>query len=309
MPIEDIKKGSEEAVELLLQRAKRLVGTVHDFHERTKKGKEAGRFFESRPAVLSDITGEVHALEDAINRYEHGVLDPERIPYKTESVKRYSGDEFREDHESFGLVSFHRVSGATRLFGSHLDHHNHYITLSVMRATVSHGLSSDHYYERNTLIEVDMSAAQYAEAITTMNMGGGIPCTIRRINHIRMEDVPEDTQAEYKKIRDGFKDQISDLVDMAKNARTEAKEIVDGKSAVSKTRVRQIVAVLDRVVMELESNAPFVVKQFEESADRVVTHAKAEVESFVMHALTKVGLKAIAGEYKIPVLGDGEDHE
>ena len=300
MTIESIEKGSQEAVELLLQRAKALCGSA------LKRMKTKGQYIRDVP--IKDMVREIHALEDAIDRFEHGAPQPERIPYKNETRESHGRDEeTRETHESFGLISFHRISGSTKLFGSHLDTHHTFIRLEVQRCELSHGLSNDHYFGQGLpLIEVDMSAAQYAEAITTMNMGGGIPCTIRDVVGIQMERVPEEAQEEHAKIRAGFRGKIEGVVKMAEEAHAKGEELLTHKT-VSKGRARELVDVLGRVVMEMRSNAPFVINQFQESADRVVTAAKAEVESFTLHALTKVGMKAIADQYGAPELLSGMD--
>jgi hypothetical protein len=55
------------------------------------------------------------------------------------------------------------------------------------------------------LIEVDMTEHQFAQLITTMNQGMGIPCTIRHILMERVPEVPEGLESEAETIHKEFK--------------------------------------------------------------------------------------------------------
>ena len=75
-------------------------------------------------------------------------------------------------HPSFGIAKFsrHSCSHPQSLFGSSIGHENT-ITLTISRADhIRSDSSYDRYYEKGQIIEVEMSAAQFAEMITTMNM-------------------------------------------------------------------------------------------------------------------------------------------
>jgi hypothetical protein len=225
-----------------------------------------------------------------------------RTPYKAETVDGLGGGKDKEErHESFGLVGFNRVSGSRHLFGSHLETHQHFVTMRVYRARLVHdSLSYDRYHAdgRLPIVEVHMSAAQFAEAITTMNVGDGVPCTIDAVEGVSMDPVPREVVAENVKIREGFAESIQGVVEQAVTARDEFEKILDSKSTVSKSRARELLGVLNRVVTELRSNAPFVVSQFQESAEKVVTQAKAELEAFTMRALMRVEGQSLPEEVK-----------
>lgn len=313
MSIEEVEARSEEAAELLLQRAKRVVRYADEALARTKAAKEArergdrsdSSFFRSRDPHISDMGTVLAALEDAIERFESGAPGPKRMDYVAEATDRFHDDEIRERHESFGQISFHRIQGHRRLYGSHLDNHPTFIRMAVKRSERVHSLSYDRYHEYGqVIVEVDMSAAQYAEAITTMNMGAAVPCTITTVTGIRYEEVPEDVEQEHAKIRMGFKKKLSGLVGILRKARKDGEEILEGKS-VRKGDVKKMVAALRKLEQEVSANMPFVLTQFEESADRVVTAAKAEVESFALALLTKVGSEELARRLTPGILGDG----
>lgn len=271
---------------VLLNRARRLIQVAKDGTERVGKSHHK--------APINDIAREIHALEDAADRLEHGAPQVRRTSYKSTTIKEYSGEEVKESHESFGLVGFYRSQGSRRLFGSHIENHASFITMRVHRAARRHGLSRDWYGTdggRLPIVEVCMSAAQFAQAITSMNMGEGVPCTIESVEGISMEEVPAEVVAENVKIRAGFEEKIGGVVQLLAEAHKEMDGVVESKSTISKGRARDMVAILGKALQEMRSNAPFVVSSFQESAEKVVTSAKAEIEAFTALALRRAGME------------------
>jgi len=231
----------------------RVKSAVAAWHAQTK-GKDYQK------VSLRDFWPEIRRLEDAVKRVEAGGPTPDRTPYSAESVERHGDKELTERHESFGLVGFSRVQGSTHLFGSHLERHHHFIVLRVHRAQVVHSsLGYDRHRTdgRVPIVEVEMSAAQFAEAITTMNVGEGVPCTIRSVEGCPMEPVPEAVVTENVKIRDGFAEKVKGTVIKATNARDAFAALVESGATVSKGRARELLGILDKVVMDLRDNAPF----------------------------------------------------
>ena len=117
-------------------------------------------------------------------------------------------DEFEREHPSYGLVRISRVTGgpgAQNLFGSPLARHYGTIRLSIGTAKWIHGLHHDHYHGslRGEHIGIEMSAAQFADMITSLNMGSGTPCTLRYLAGVEVPPPPDHaTEAEH--IRDNF---------------------------------------------------------------------------------------------------------
>jgi hypothetical protein len=121
-------------------------------------------------------------------------------------------DEFEREHPSYGLVHISRVSSgtsATRLFGSPLAHHYGTIRISIGSAKWLHGLHHDRYFgsNRGEHVEIEMSAAQFADMITSLNIGGGTPCTIRRLAGAEVPS-PPDYATEAEHIRDNFENSL-----------------------------------------------------------------------------------------------------
>lgn len=76
------------------------------------------------------------------------------------------------------------------LFGSSIKHHD-IITLRISPAYMDRDLNYDRYYaENHPYIEINMSQSQFAQAITSLNMGAGVPVTLRQINGEYIEPCP-----------------------------------------------------------------------------------------------------------------------
>lgn len=198
-------------------------------------------------------------------------------------------------HESYGIVSFSRCEGLNdKLFGSNIKDHRTYVSLRIMHGKKTHSYSQDWYSVngRTPIIRVDMSAAQFAELITTMNIGEGVPCTIRSMDGKKMENPPEDDDSEIEKIRSGFKDQTDNLANKLEEFHSEVKTLFEAESVSKKDR-EEILKQLSMFIQAVHSDMPFVLDQFEEATERVVTTAKAEIDAFVTHSVMIAGVETI----------------
>lgn len=199
-----------------------------------------------------------------------------------------------ERHASFGMVSASRVQGKTHLFGSHVDNHLAYIRLSICQAEVSHSTERDWYRDRDELISVDLSASQFAELITNMNVGGGVPCTLRRVMMEQVEPVPQETATEATKIKTNFRARISSLVEFLDSSKRKAEAILSAPKTLTKKDKEELLHVFEKTLMEVKSNAPFVVEAFVEATEKVETSAKTEIEAFVNLIVTSLGVKKLS---------------
>ena len=210
-------------------------------------------------------------------------------------------DEFEREHTSYGILHIARTNGgggAIRLFGSPLATHYGTIRLSISKGKWTHGLNYDRYFGMSKdFIEVEMSAAQLADAITSLNLGSGTPCTIRYVGAERVPDPPAHaTEAEH--IRDNFESTLDKYKAKARTCRKRIDELTSKLSTKAKEEIR---IALDVMEDQLASNVPFVVKQFQEATTRITTSAKAEVEAFVTGVVRAAGLQSIA-EGRLPSL-------
>lgn len=216
-----------------------------------------------------------------------------------------------ERHESFGQVSFSRLQGRKTLFGSHLPAHESFIALRINRTTKlvdDTGLERFHADTR-PLIEVYLSPAQFAELLTTMNVGSGVPCTLSQVAGEQMAGVPDDIEASHANVRKAFADRIKSTVKLINGAVAEGKTLAQSK-VFTKTKAKEFLSVLEKVSREVTVNAPYFLELFQESAEKVVNAAKAEVDAFTTHAVMSAGFKSLRlGEDTPKALVEGETNE
>ena len=211
-----------------------------------------------------------------------------------------------EEHESYAMVQFSRRHGDPgRLFGSSLKSHESHVTLKVARAKRIHSLGYDRFHAgtRGDIVELDLSAAQFAELLTTMNVGSGVPCTLRYIEGKRIQD-PPDMKLEVEKVQDSFKQDMKDLAEKCDKDVADVTALLEKKS-LNKADREEILKKFYMVMMQVKQNVPFMLEQFEEATGKVVTHAKAEVDAFMTHNVMSEGLRALAdkiGEKEPPKL-------
>lgn len=203
-----------------------------------------------------------------------------------------SNDRKEENHPAYGMIGLHRQtwSGKSRLFGSPLSKHHMIIALTIKRAYRTHDLSMDRIFGREELIEVLLSPHQFSELITTMNVGDGVPCTIRHIDGQLAGEIP-DTETEAERIESGFADRISAL--RSKVAAVVNKIATEMSSSVPKTKKREWEIALSQITSEVESHWPFIVSQFHEATERAVEAKKAEIDAFVTRVVHQTGLEQL----------------
>lgn len=216
-----------------------------------------------------------------------------------------------ERHPSYGLVSFSRRQGNPgTLFGSALNNHHSYITLSIRKGEkVIDDTGSERFYGqlRDGLMEVDLSPSQFAELLTTMNVGMGVPCTIRYLNGEEVQKPPP-LQMEIQNIREALATEFQKAAARFKDGRKVIEGLLEKKTPLTredKVKIREVIAISDRLLLD---TSPYLMTLFQEATEKVVTHAKAEIDSVLTHNIFSEGLKSFARKAAsmIPQLGTGD---
>ena len=197
-----------------------------------------------------------------------------------------------EKHPCYGMLGFSRRSGgAAPLFGSSVQHRNT-ICMTLKHGEFGRHLNDDHYFGKGVIAEVEMSYSQFAEAITAMNVGDGVPCTIRFTEKDGyVNDRPFVSKQE--QFEQEFADHLSDIKQEASNTIDEVKEIFEKKS-IGKGDKEQILKKLEHLAMQIGVNTEFVYQQFNEQMDKTAMEAKGEVEAFFQHKMSSIAQAALA---------------
>jgi len=204
-----------------------------------------------------------------------------------------------ETHPAYGMIGIARIQGHFKLHGSALESHGACIRLEIQTAERNTHLEQDWHHARQSLITVYLSQAQFAEFITTPNIGDGVPCTIARINNVGVPSIAMTTKTEAGKVMDSFKDDQVEIIRKLRIKLDEANAILDKKGAINKGDRAVIRKLLEYIFQEVQANRPFVLKQFQRAAEKVVVASKAEVEAFTTMALHKLGLSKLHELYAL----------
>ena len=205
----------------------------------------------------------------------------------------------REKHPAFGMAVFSRASvggvrGKNRLFGSSIDSLN-IIELTICHAEVHHRLGSDHFMGDKEIIRVAMTEHQFAQLLTTMNQGDGVPVTIMHVNGKPTPPLPE-MKVEAAKITDKFRDDVAKWKKQLDTTTVEIEAILAKKGALNQDEKRRVTELTSRLVEQIQGHTTFLLDQFDESITGVIGQAKAEVEGFIKAAVQRTGLEALRGK-------------
>jgi hypothetical protein len=213
-----------------------------------------------------------------------------------------------ETHPSWVTVQFNRVSGQRTFFGSAIESTS-WITLNVSVARRGCGFGQDRIMGemRGDLIEVALSPAQFAELLTTMNVGTGVPGTMTRFDGKKIEDY-EEKNHEATRVKEFFKERVMEKSEeIDKSIKEILNMLTDKKKNLTAANWENIWNLLDMIRREYKSNIPFYISQFEESSQKIVTQAKAEVDAFVMNAVVNTGIAAL--KENSPKLLSNSEHQ
>ena len=208
-------------------------------------------------------------------------------------------EETRKAHPSYGVVTVHRATGNfDNLFQSDVGG-NSGIVLEIKRAEVfDSGLGDDHVQPREELIEVHLSPLQWAEVITSMNLGAGTPCTIHWFDGDHVEEPPREEALAHRNARQ-FKEELDDLARFASAAGRRVEDIL-AKGGKMKAGDRDALAeIFRKLTKTITDSGPFMMKQTEQAVNRMVADAKATLTD---HAHQ---LQLDPGTVTVPALGEG----
>lgn len=196
--------------------------------------------------------------------------------------------DFKKDaHPSYGMLGFSRRQGRNiSLFGSSIQH-NDIIAVTLKHGEVKRGLNSDWYKGNGIIVEAEMSYSQFAEAISAMNVGDGVPCTIR---FTERDGIIETTPFVSKKqmFENEFAAHLTGIRNEVNSVINDVKTLFDEKKSIGKNDREEIIKQLKHLEMMIGSNTEFIYRQFNEQMDKTVMEAKGEVEAFVQNKLLSI---------------------
>lgn len=229
------------------------------------------------------------------DKYTRPVEEPTALP-----VDR--GIEYR--HPAYGQISVHRISGGNRaLYGSDFLH-GRTVRIAISTSSVTRDLSHDWPHPDQTLIEVELSEAQWAAFVSSMNVGAGTQCTINFLKDVGQLPLLPDPENRAEQFSGEIKGKLGESLDAIRRARDLVNEL-----GLPKGKAAQITEELERTLTELKLNLPFVAKSFDEHTEKTTERAKAEVHGYINAAIARAGIAAL-GAPDEPLLSlPGKDGE
>lgn len=205
-------------------------------------------------------------------------------------------EEERVKHPSFGTIHFSRISGNSGyLFGSEIQANN-YIEMIVQEAENVRRLDDDRVFpKRKVICRVKMSPVQFSELITTLNYSTGVPCTIETIDDCDVEQIKTGVESRKSFVNRKFKERMKEFAEGLKKSSEEAQAIIDKKN-LSKQDQRDLSNILQQAIQEISRNIPFFSTCFQESMDKIVVDAKAEIDAGIQSMIVKSGLKNLLNQ-------------
>lgn len=211
----------------------------------------------------------------------------------------------KSEHESYGMLGFHRAQcgGGQALFGSSIKHNN-VIMLTLKTASHRRSLHEDWYFADKTLFEVEMSATQFADLITSLNQGDGVPVTIKYTRDgalHRCEEPPFISRGEMHQKE--FKKHLDDVYEVSKNLIKVVEEKFETKKSFTKADKQEILNMLRKIEMNIGCNQDFQVEQFDRQMEKTTTEAKGEIEAFFQNRIHQIAQQAMVDNPE-SILGD-----
>lgn len=200
------------------------------------------------------------------------------------------------NHPSYGSITVSRSSSseAATLYGSSVKHRN------TIRLTVHHSeqhrlLSGDWYSPTDRIVEVEMSQNQWAELVSSIGLGAGVPCTIRWLNG-RVETPPSCSKIE--QFKEEFQEKMERAIADADAAIEKAECLLDKKS-FTKADKTELLNLMRTIQQSVKRNAPFVYDQFTKQMEKTSTEVKGELEAWQLNqmaAFAALGKTLMEGE-------------
>ncbi len=200
-----------------------------------------------------------------------------------------------ESHPAYAQLAFSRRSTnkghKNTLYGSSARHGST-ISMRVYRSRKVYDKYSEHYFaDRLPLIEVEMSQTQFSEAITAMNVGDGVPVTLRQFAGESMPMCPEWTLRE--RIDNDLKATFRSLTDRLLKYESRLQDILSKKGTVKVAEKKEIFGMYSSVIQEIRSNIPFMKECMDEAIDKSTNQAKGEIEAFWLNKMTQLGIEKL----------------
>jgi hypothetical protein len=214
-----------------------------------------------------------------------------------------------ETHPSWGTVTVHRISGSANLFDS-VAQHQHFIGISIHRATRTRNLNQYLIHGgRKELIKIMLTESQFARLLSSAGDGGGVPCTISRLQGEMIPGAPPDKiGATYRQeVKESGKEATAALREVEKTLEA----LLEGKT-IKKSQIKELQNTIHSACRVVDDHLPFLVGQVEEKLEQVVNEAKTNIDAFLQLRAQQLGIEKMLTDFdravpRLPGVDNEED--
>jgi hypothetical protein len=238
-----------------------------------------------------------------LNRIFYSMPLKYQEPTETQTIGNSGDVSITTSHPAFGQVVITRSSGNSELYGSDFIHHNT-IRLEVRHSEQIREISHTWNFPKGTIVEFELSEAQWATLVSAIGMGSGVPCTIRytekdgQIPHLPRTDTRKMFDEELK----------TQLAKMSERIKTSITEVEANVAGLSKAKRDAILNSLHRLEQDVRSSLPYIARQFDAHMETTVEKSKTEIHAYMNNAMRNTGLAAL-NVTPPPMLDAGETYE
>ena len=210
------------------------------------------------------------------NKEEESVIEERSNPF----------NDTEEYHPSYGQITISRFQGGhSNFYGSKINH-NGGISLKITRSVKHRNEYNESYYPTDTLIEITMTDAQFATLITSLNVGEGSPCTLKRLRGEYMPICRE--KSLNQELTSDLSKRLSEIANNFRMGYEKIEEILAKKGAINKGDRQKIASTYNKLMQELTSNLPFLHECMTESIDKAMHQAKVDIEAYYQRVVQSV---------------------
>lgn len=204
-----------------------------------------------------------------------------------------------EQHPSFGIIRASRVSGGKgHFFGSEV------LNYSFIEITISHAQTNENLFGREVgeqgiwptdhVATIRMTNNQFAEMITSLNIGIGTPCTITRIDgkEVEQKDI-KDSSTAMDRANDElvrmYAERIGNNIESLQNALS----LLENNARVNKD-IKQSVEKSIRGILSILTNGDnFLLSEFKDVLEKSKQKVMTEIDASVGTRLQELGMQHI----------------
>lgn len=205
----------------------------------------------------------------------------------------------RREHPAFGCITISRPHGGQNaLFGSQILH-DHYIKLTINTAVEYTDNGWTRHHSDKQLVEVHMTADQWARMVSSIGIGSGTPCTLYwSQGQGYYPSVPDPV------IGDDHKISLNEAGQKAIQANAELLAHIRGlvdTGKIGKKAGEELERTAARTSDTIRSTMPFILQNAVEHVEAVVTDAKSTVEAHLRQLVWDAGVDKLVADGALPV--------